>query len=351
VASRFAGFRQYLKQTRFDTAQVVVSAPFLIMVAFGLLNLSGSLEGSAPMYDTPLYPTTAQMLSGIGGAYAWLLLIIVMFYAGELVWRERDAKLDGVIDAFPVPNWVPLASKASALVAVVVIFLAVAALWCMGYQLLDGTVALEPLLYLKGLAVLGVGFVLLGWLSLAFQVYANHKFVGYLLTIGIIVSQMVLAALDFDHNLVAFAGTPATPYSDMNGYGHFLVGWGWFSLHWTLFTLAALVLAAPLWVRGTPEPWRRRAGIALSQAQERAGRAVRGVAAGHHRQWRVDHLQHHGAQSLPGQRHRTRRAGRLRKCLAWRGRSRAAAHPGRRCARRHLPRRAPGADRRPLRHA
>ena len=277
TAGRFAGFRQYLKQTRFDTARVVVSAPFLIMVAFGLLNIGGSLEGSAPMYDTPLYPTTSQMLGGIGGAYAWLLLIIVMFYAGELVWRERDAKLDGVIDAFPVPNWVPLASKASALVAVVAIFLAVAALWCMGYQLIDGTVALEPLLYLRGLAVLGVGFVLLGWLSLAFQVYANHKFVGYLLTIGIIVSQMVLAALDFDHNLVAFAGTPATPYSDMNGYGHFLVGWGWFSLHWTLFTLAALVLAAPLWVRGTPEPWRRRAGIALARLRGGQGALFAGL--------------------------------------------------------------------------
>jgi hypothetical protein len=276
-ASGWPALRQYLRQTRFDTARVVGSAPFLIMLAFGLLNLSGTLEGSAPMYDTPLYPTTARMLIAIPGAYAWLLLIIVMFYAGELVWRERDAKLDGVIDAFPVPNWVPLAAKATAIVAVVALFLAVAAVWCMAYQLLDGTVALEPLLYLKGLAIAGTGFVLLGWLSLAFQVYAHHKFLGYLLTIGIVVSQMVLAAVDFDHNLVAFGATPATPYSDMNGYGHFLVGWGWFSLHWTLFTLAALVLAAPFWVRGTPEPWRRRAGIALSRLKGGQGALLAGL--------------------------------------------------------------------------
>lgn len=268
---RWPALRQYLRQTRFDTARVVGSAPFLIMLAFGLLNLSGALGGSAPMYDTPLYPTTSRMLDDISGAYAWLLLIIVMFYAGELVWRERDAKLDGVIDAFPVPDWVPLASKATAIVTVVALFLAAAAAWSMGYQLIDATVPLEPLLYLKGLAITGVGFVLLGWLSLAFQVYAHHKFVGYLLTIGIVVSQMVLAAVDFDHNLVAFGATPATPYSDMNGYGHFLAGWGWFSLHWTLFTLAALVLAAPFWVRGTPEPWRRRTGIALSRLKSGQG--------------------------------------------------------------------------------
>ena len=58
------------------------------MLAFGLLNLIGSLDQTG-MYDTPLYPTTSQMLGAIQDSYTWLLMIIVMFYAGELVWRER----------------------------------------------------------------------------------------------------------------------------------------------------------------------------------------------------------------------------------------------------------------------
>ena len=33
------------------------------------------------------------MLSAIEGSYAFLLILIVGFYAGELVWRERSAKL------------------------------------------------------------------------------------------------------------------------------------------------------------------------------------------------------------------------------------------------------------------
>lgn len=126
--SGFAGaFRQYLKQTRFDTVHVLFSVPFLIMLAFGLMNLSGSLAQTG-MYDTPLYPTTSRLLDAIQGSYTFLLMIAVMFYGGELVWRERSAKLDGVVDAFPVPNWVPLASKATALVAVVAIFMLAGAL-------------------------------------------------------------------------------------------------------------------------------------------------------------------------------------------------------------------------------
>jgi len=272
AASGFApAFRQYLKQTRFDTVHVLLSVPFLVMVAFGLLNLVFSLDATGPMYDTPLHPVTAQMLEAIQGSYTWLLMFVVMFYGGELIWRERSARLDGVTDAFPVPNWVPLAAKATALVAVVAIFMLVGALWCMGYQFLKGHHALEPLLYLKGLSLAAAPFILVGWLAIVFQVLCNQKFVGYLATIGILVSWMVLGTLDFDHNLVAFAQAPATPYSDMNGYGHFLVGWGWFQGYWTLFTLCALLVAAAFWVRGTPEPLRTRAEVAKLRLAGRPG--------------------------------------------------------------------------------
>ena len=48
---------------------MLFSVPFLIMVAFGLLNLVGSLSAPGPMYDTPLYPVTATMLTSIQESY------------------------------------------------------------------------------------------------------------------------------------------------------------------------------------------------------------------------------------------------------------------------------------------
>lgn len=272
VAGGFAAaFKQYLRQTRFDTVHVLFSVPFLIMVAFGLLNLVASLTAPGPMYDTPLYPVTTRMLSAIQESYTWILIFVVMFYGGELVWRERSAKLDGVIDAFPVPNWVPLAAKASAIVAVVMVFLLAAALWSMGYQLLQGFTTLEPLLYLKGLALMAALYILTGWLAIVFQTLTNHKFIGYLATIAIIISWVVLGTLDFDHNLVSFGSAPAIPYSDMNGYGHFVTGWAWFTGYWTLFTLCALLLAAAFWVRGTPEPLRARVAVAKTRLRGASG--------------------------------------------------------------------------------
>ena len=57
----------------------------------------------------------------------------------------------------------------------------------------------------------------------------------------------------------------------MTGYGHFITGWAWFTGYWTLFTLAALLVAAAFWVRGTPEVLRTRVAVAKSRLAGRGG--------------------------------------------------------------------------------
>lgn len=55
------------------------------------------------LYGTAIYPVTSQRLSALQGSYSFLLIIIVLFYAGELVWKERGAKINEVTDAMPMP--------------------------------------------------------------------------------------------------------------------------------------------------------------------------------------------------------------------------------------------------------
>ncbi|MGH3966953.1 MAG: hypothetical protein ACRDTV_02225, partial [Mycobacterium sp.] len=179
-----ARFTQFRKLAWFDTKSVLGGVAFLVMVLLGLANLTGALAFTGQIYGTPVYPVTHLMAQAMDGSYKWLLLIILIFYAGELVWRERGARLSEVVDAFPTPDWIPLLAKVTALGAVIVVFLAVGSIYCMGYQLLHGFSHLQPLLYLQFLGLSLLGFLLLGILSLVFQVLANNKFAGYALVIG-----------------------------------------------------------------------------------------------------------------------------------------------------------------------
>ena len=255
-------WRQFLQQLRFDTSGVLRSVPFIVLLVLGLANfIPGALHQNA-IYGTPIWPVSTEMISALQGAYSWLLVVIVLFYSGELVWKERAVRLNEVNDAMPVPNWVPLLSRVATLVVVVAVFQAIGALVSMGLQLVQGYTHLEPLLYLKALALGSVYFILVGGLAIVLQVLTNNKFLGYALVIVVMISRLALGLLDYTQNLYRFGGAPGAPYSDMNGYGHFLPAQLTFQGYWALLVVALLFLASAFWVRGVGASRRDRLKLA-----------------------------------------------------------------------------------------
>ena len=267
-------WRQCWQVLCLDASAVFRSLPFLVMLLFGVMNFIASATLGGERFGTSVYPVTRLMLQSLNSSFTFMLVIVVMFYAGELIFRERQAHIADVVDALPIPDWVPLVAKSLALVGVVLTFLLAGDLAAMAFQLLRGGVAIEPLLYLKGTLLEAHSFILMGCVALAFQVFTNNKFVGYFAIIALLVAQGVLGMLHFDHNLYKLAGTPAAPYSDMNGYGHFLTGWFWFSLYWSWFVLALLILAQAFSVRGLAPLWRTRVALAAQRLHGAAGLAL-----------------------------------------------------------------------------
>ncbi len=260
-------FRQFIRQARIDMAGVFKSVPFPVILAFGLLNVTGSIFASNRMFGTSMWPVTHLMIQRISESYLFLLVIIIIFYSGELIWRERSAGLAAVTDSTPVPNWVFLAGKIVAQVAVVFCFLAVAVVAAMICQVIIGYTRLEPTVYLKGMIVAVLPFVLACFLAIFLQVVSGNKFVGYLLMILYLISSVILGSLHFDHNLYSFGSAPDAPFSDMNGYGHFVKPLFWFNLYWAFAAAALTVLASLFWLRGADTSWKTR--LALARARYR----------------------------------------------------------------------------------
>lgn len=271
-------WQQCFAQLKFDALGIFKSAPFIVMLLFGLLNFVPTAWFAQTLYDTSTYPVTSRMLQALNNAYSWLLLIIAMFYAGELVWKERQAKLSDVIDAMPTPNWTPLLAKLGALLLVVACFQIFGALSGMLIQAAKGYFHLEPLLYLKGIAIGAIYFVLIAGLALALQVYANNKFIGYAAMILVLILQLVAGSLDFTHNLYQYGASPEAAYSDMNGYGHFLTAKLYFAGYWALVLTCLLLLASAFWLRGTSTSFNERARLAKARLRGGLGLAL-GVSA------------------------------------------------------------------------
>lgn len=256
------GVSQFLRQLRFDTLGVLRGIPFIVMLLFALANFIPAAIFAETMYETPIHPVTSQILQALQGAYSFVLIIIVLFYAGELVAKERSVKIHEVTDAMPVPNWVPLTAKFGALVAVIVCFQLLGGIVAILIQLGKGHTQLELAVYAQTLMLNSLVFVLMGGLALCLQVFTNNKYVGYALLVLVLLGRMVLGTLDYTHKLYSYASAPNAPYSDMNGYGHFLQPQLWFQAYWGVFLLLLLLLSAALWVRGVGGSMRERLRLA-----------------------------------------------------------------------------------------
>jgi ABC-2 type transport system permease protein len=246
----------------------------LAWLCVSLMLLSTTELGS--IYGTRTYPVTYQVLEHFGETFFLFVLIVIAIYAGELVWEERETGSAQLHDTLPVPDWLPLAGKTLALIGTCAVLLGVVMATGMLVQVSLGYFRLEPGQYLLELFGLQLpALVLLVVLAVTVQTLANHKYVGHLIVILYVFGAEGLYLAGITHNLAHYGAAPATFYSDMNGYGHTLAGWGWFTLHWALVAVLLAVLSNLFRVRGVDGG----AGWRLRMARLRATRPVLASAA------------------------------------------------------------------------
>ena len=258
-------WRQFHSQVRIDLAAIYKTIPFYAVLAFALLNVWGSFSLASVGFGAPLLPTTGALLRSISSGYTFFILLIVIYYAGEIVHRERSAGVSDVLDVTPFANGVMVASKIMSLWFIIVCLLGVGMLAAIISQLTDGYTHLEIGLYVQSLFfVQGGYFFLLAIWAVFLQVLLGNKWLGMIATLTTFILFVALPSWDFQHGLYLFSRF-SIPYSDMNGYGHYLMPLIAFTLYWSLFCALLSVCAHLFYVRGYVDSLRARIAVARAR--------------------------------------------------------------------------------------
>jgi ABC-2 type transport system permease protein len=237
-------------RTRFEVRQVVLSPAFVVLMAWGLYITLLVLLTQRDPDGRPTYPTTLSMIPEIAEGLGMTPLIVAIYYAGELVWRERDRRMHELVDASPMPSWAYVVSKTLAMGLVLMAMLLASVVASVVLQLSLGYTELELGKYLLWYVLPGTwDMLLLAALAIFVQALSPHKAVGWGIMVLFLVWQQLNTAVD--HNLLLYGGTPYTPLSDMNGAGSFWVGAWTFRVYWGAFAVLLLLAAHLLWRRGT----------------------------------------------------------------------------------------------------
>lgn len=243
---------QLVARTRFEMGQVFKSPAFFILLTLGVINSAAGLWFSNEMYGAQIYPVTRTMIAGLTGAFSLIPIIVAIYYAGELVWRERERKTHEIIDSTPLPDWAFVVPKSLALALVLVATLLVSVVTAVLVQTLKGWFDFELGKYLLWYVLpQAIDWTLLAVLAIFVQAISPHKFLGWGLMVLYIIAGIVFSQIGLEHNLLVYGGAPNVPLSDMNGQGRFWIGATWFRAFWTAAAILLLVLSHGLWRRGT----------------------------------------------------------------------------------------------------
>ena len=253
-------------------------ALLLFLPLFAVLILPIEME----QLGVPLLPRTANVIMRLtapvtGLLTPWVIVpLLILYFVGELVWREREAGLSETIDAAPVPESVLFLGKFIGLALVLVAFVALLTAAGMLVQVRRGYDDFQLALYLKVMFGLQLPeYVLFAVLALVVHVSVNHKHVGHLVTLLLYASLVFASTLGLEHNLLIYGASPGWWYTEMRGFGDSIAPWLWFKLYWAAWALLLAVAARLLWVRGRYDGLRAR----LQLARRRLTRSTVGVAA------------------------------------------------------------------------
>lgn len=252
VRPREAAMARLVARIRFEMAQIFKSPAFFVLMLVGLVNAGAALVFANQLYGTPTRPLTFAAIQTLFGAFGIIPFIIAIYYAGELVWRDRDRKMHEIIDATSLPNWAYLVPKTLALVAVLFASYAIAIAAAILIQLARGVTDLQLGEYVMWLLLPStVDAVILAVLAILVQALSPNKYVGWGVMVIYVVSTITFANIGFDHPLYNYGATGNVRYSDMNGDNVGGATAWWLRLYWGSFALVLAVLAHLLWRRGT----------------------------------------------------------------------------------------------------
>lgn len=252
VYSQSIYFRKMFRLGLLEFGNIVKDFYFIAILLAGVLFLF--LDGwfGSPIFGTPSLPLTYYMLEVKDYNYIIFVFIIIIFYTGEVVHRDKSVNYSNIADALPIPNWVVYGSKFLSLVLISFVLVNLVLICGVLNQVVKGYFNFEFGMYFTDLYLIEFPeYIQLVMLAFIVHILINNKFIGHVVSIGIWVALFGLRNFaELNYNLFFYSYIPEYRISDMNGFGHFLKSTTWFNVYWLSLGAIFVVIGNLFWNRG-----------------------------------------------------------------------------------------------------
>ncbi|HYK00159.1 MAG TPA: M1 family aminopeptidase [Thermoanaerobaculia bacterium] len=222
--------------------------------------------------------TTARLVEFLTGDISIWVTLLIALSAGELVWRERHARIHALAGVTPVPDWLSVTGKflglAMMLAATLTIFLAAG----LAVQTIYGADRYDLGLYLQLLyGLLLPEYLILAALAMIVHVLLDQKYVANVLVVLTPFAIGVLRRLGVEDNLLLYGSLPGWMYSEISGFSPGTEARLWFTFYFGGWALLFALATYLFWIRGEERGLRQR--IALARRRLTLGASMIGATA------------------------------------------------------------------------
>lgn len=240
---------------KLELKNVFKSLPFIgVLILWSVIVfieiISRINEGGA--YNDSLYPVTNLLLELFTTPLKALSYILIVFYSGEIVWRERNLKISGIVDCTPTSNSAFYLSKFVALILLPCFLMLVGILIAIGFQIAFGYYHFEFAQYLSLFYYPGLSFLFFAMMALFIQSLVKNKYLGMGITGLIIIffGTNFSSIIHIEHPLLMMGNLPNLSYTNMNGFDGITNGYNHLALYWLAFGSILSLISFRLWQRG-----------------------------------------------------------------------------------------------------
>ncbi|MEO6852121.1 MAG: hypothetical protein ABI203_02100, partial [Mucilaginibacter sp.] len=259
-------FQQVRALTRLYFKEVIRSVPFIGIAIVGLVLIGIDAEYGTSWYGQSLYPVTSIIGGYVAAEVGIILSIMILFYTGEVMWKETQIQFNQIYDSLPTSYAVPVVSKFLALAGIILVYVLFMIPVGMMLQLFKGYTDFQLDVYLK-IMLLRLYVPMLIYIAMAVFVQSlfTNKFIGYAVCILFYVYILFAGQMKIFYALFIPNSGGVGVYSDMNGFAADFEKFIVLKVFWAGIAGILLVVSVLFYQRGTDNAYRSRINNALQR--------------------------------------------------------------------------------------
>lgn len=203
---------QLVTRTRLEVGRVVVTPAFAVLMLLAAANAGAALwSASDPQRGTA---TSATLVTALIGAFQLVPIVIALFWAGELVWADREHGMQEIVAAAPLADAALILPKLFALALVFAALACATAGVAVTIQIVRGVGPVEPITYVRAYALPACfDWTLFAALAVFLQAVSPSKLAGWGWLVLYLIASLALEKLGFTNPLYRYGRYPGWPLS------------------------------------------------------------------------------------------------------------------------------------------